>query len=351
MVNTSLARVAAFVSLFILLPWSAATMAYSAQGNTSVRICCGPATYNTWGIWPGPHTATSTQSYAKGFTTATSSEIGYAGLGVSAAAAGISGSSLLTGLASGHNGNLLYVPSPEDSSETTVNATFQLRISGDLNVSEKSPDEQLSWVTSRVGFNVGFAVDPADITLQARFDGDDREVLTVAPGYFRVEKAEDDKFRLPYCDAPETAEADCFVEAGFSFTTGADNKFTIDFTFASDQANYQNNLVFDLLVPGVLDLDRTITVNTDIGVQTRVAASAACYDCPSAAASFASGLSYALSTESSYVIPEWSSEATVGAPQIAPLAAVPLPPAVWLFGSGLLGLAGMARRKSAWPPD
>jgi hypothetical protein len=26
---------------------------------------------------------------------------------------------------------------------------------------------------------------------------------------------------------------------------------------------------------------------------------------------------------------------------------VPLPPAVWLLGSGLLGLAGIARRKSA----
>ncbi len=32
---------------------------------------------------------------------------------------------------------------------------------------------------------------------------------------------------------------------------------------------------------------------------------------------------------------------------IAPVSAVPLPPAVWLFGSGLAGLVGIARRKAA----
>jgi hypothetical protein len=36
-----------------------------------------------------------------------------------------------------------------------------------------------------------------------------------------------------------------------------------------------------------------------------------------------------------------------GVLSFAPLAAVPLPAAVWLFGSGLLGLAGVARRRSA----
>jgi len=38
---------------------------------------------------------------------------------------------------------------------------------------------------------------------------------------------------------------------------------------------------------------------------------------------------------------------TVGSGTVQSLAAVPIPAAVWLFGSGLLGLIGMARRKKA----
>ena len=43
----------------------------------------------------------------------------------------------------------------------------------------------------------------------------------------------------------------------------------------------------------------------------------------------------------------WGETSAIAGLQIQEVTAVPIPPAVWLFGSGLLGLVGLARRKKA----
>lgn len=42
----------------------------------------------------------------------------------------------------------------------------------------------------------------------------------------------------------------------------------------------------------------------------------------------------------------WYTAEDIGNPGIAPVSAVPIPAAAWLFGSGLIGMVGVARRKS-----
>lgn len=46
-------------------------------------------------------------------------------------------------------------------------------------------------------------------------------------------------------------------------------------------------------------------------------------------------------------VPLDASQSELGSALVRPISAVPVPAAVWLFGSGLLGLVGVARRKKA----
>lgn len=344
MFNSYLSRVTSFALLILLLPWSSVTLAYSVSGNASARFGVSAPVIDSFNGVTGAESVTVEKINTLGGATSTASSQLDANLGVNTLVYTGPGAQFL-GNASVGSLNSLILPSPTGSSETTIDVVVPMRISGELNINPEASDPQYAQVTASASISAGFLVDLDQITLQASFDGDPRRVLWLSPAEVLVELAEDDELRSGICDDPTTTDPSCFMDSGLSFISRPeDGFFEVNFVFESSDANPENELVFDLYIPGVFELDRQVLFSSNLAVNADVF-SDSCDECPFAEAIFGSGFSYSMSTGSTSVIPDWSSEDTVGTPQIAPLASVPVPPAVWLFGSGLLGLVGIARRR------
>jgi len=141
---------------------------------------------------------------------------------------------------------------------------------------------------------------------------------------------------------------DEFETLPFSLTPlGPGTNYTLSYEDSVDNTEGMVEIDLALIVPFLVDQDSVIQAWVSLISDSMAVSGPGCVEhCPTALSSFGSTLEYqAFSPEG--VELSWGSESTdVGRPTLSRnLSAVPVPAAVWLFGSGLIGLIGMARRK------
>jgi len=152
------------------------------------------------------------------------------------------------------------------------------------------------------------------------------------------------------------------IRSGFIFTTSEDTTYSLSGLFSSDAANHVNSYVelVGLSGDGLLFTDNTTSRNTaNESFTLGVSGDGDFHNATSGSLTgiLLAGYSYRLTFQQeilAFNIADNGATATgcltlsigdASANQCG-VGAVPVPAAVWLFGSGLIGLIGLARRKS-----
>ena len=136
----------------------------------------------------------------------------------------------------------------------------------------------------------------------------------------------------------------------FSLTPlGPGTNYTLTYEDSVDNTEGMVEIDLALVVPFWVDKDSVIQTYVKLVSDSISASSPGCLEgCPTARSSFGSTLEYQAFSPDGFEL-SWGSESTdVGRPTLSrDLSAVPVPAAVWLFGSGLIGLIEIGRQRKA----